>query len=151
MNTVTKTAAAAALGGSLLVMGSFGLANAAPGAPPQPQAQSVVGDGKVNVALSVNGQQLGIIQDVSLTNAESLATAVCPSDDLSTKLPQLDNNEIQSVPVCASSTGALSYTFTQNGPGNSDIAPAQSGHGAAGIGSPSTTTTPAPPSPAEGR
>lgn len=144
MNTFTKTAAGAVLGGSLLVAGGFGLANAAPEAPPQPQAQSVVGDGKLNVELSVNGQQLGIIQDVSLTNAESLATAVCPGDNLAARLGELDTNQVQTLPVCASATAGLSYTFTQNGPGNSEMAEGQ-GHGAGSIGTGTTTATPAPP------
>ena len=94
----------------------------------------MVGDSQINVGLTVNGQQLGTIQNVSLTNAETLASSVCPSDDLSSKLPELDTNQVQTVPVCASSTAGLSYTFTQNGPGNSEIAPAQSGHGTSGIG-----------------
>jgi hypothetical protein len=149
MNTLTKTAAGAVLGGSLLVAGGLSLANAAPDAPPQPQAQSVVGDGKVDVALSVNGQQLGILQDVSLTNAESLATAVCPSDDLASRLGDLDNNQVQTLPVCAGTTAGLSYTFTQNGPGNSAVAPGQT-RGTPGMGSATTTTMPAPPG-AEGR
>jgi hypothetical protein len=46
-----------------------------------PEAQSVVGDGKLNVTLSVDGQRLGVIQDVSLASAQSLASAVCPVDD----------------------------------------------------------------------
>ena len=148
MNTFTKTAAGAVLGGSLLVAGGFGLASAAPEAPaPQPQAQSVVGDGKVNVTLSVNGQQLGVIQDVTLTNAESLATAVCPGDDLTSRLGELDPNQIQTLPVCVSATAGLSYTFTQNGPGNSEVAQGQ-GHGNGSIGSPTTSAVPTP-APAE--
>jgi hypothetical protein len=146
MNTFTKTAAGAVLGGSLLVAGGFGLANAAPEAPaPQPQAQSVVSDGMVNVALSVNGQQLGIIQDVTLTNAESLATAVCPTSDLASRLGELDTNQIATVPVCASVTGGLSYTFTQNGPGNSEVAQGQ-GHANGSMGSTPTSAVPAAPS-----
>jgi hypothetical protein len=148
MNTMTKTAAGAVLGGSLLVASGFGLANAAPEAPALPQSQTVVGDSQINVGLTVNGQQLGVIQNVSLTNAETLASSVCPSDDLSSKLPELDTNQVQTVPVCSSATAGLSYTFTQNGPGNSDIAPAQSGHGTSGIGSTATSVT---PSAAEGR
>lgn len=148
MNTFTKTAAGAVLGGSLLVAGGFGLANAAPEAPPQPQAQSVVGDGKLNVELSVNGQQLGIIQDVSLTNAAALATAVCPGDDLASRLGELDTNQVQTLPVCASSTAGLSYTFTQNGPGSSEIAQGQ-GRGNGSMGSATTTTTVPSPAPGE--
>jgi hypothetical protein len=120
MNTMKKTAVGAALGGSMLVAAGLGLAHAAP-----PQAQSVVGDSKLNVTLTVDGQQLGTIQDVSLTSAQSLATAVCPGEDLSARLSDLDTNLIQAVPACNSVTGGLSYTFTQNG-GAAEVAPAQS-------------------------
>ncbi|MBI3690896.1 MAG: hypothetical protein HY239_09670, partial [Mycolicibacterium aromaticivorans] len=89
MNTFTKTAAGAVLGGSLLVASGFGLANAAPEAPaPQPQAPQTAGD-QLNVGLTVNGEQLGTIQNVSVSSAQTLATSVCPGDDLSSKLPQL--------------------------------------------------------------
>ncbi len=120
MNTMKKTAAGALLGGSMLVAGGLGLAHAAP-----PEAQSVVGDGKLNVTLSVDGQRLGVIQDVSLTSAQSLAAAVCPVDDLSPRLSDLDTNLVQTVPACNSVTGGLSYTFSQNG-GAAEVAPAQS-------------------------
>ncbi|AQT81408.1 hypothetical protein B1R94_22360 [Mycolicibacterium litorale] len=151
MNMFTKTAAGAVLGGSLLVAGGFGLASAAPEAPaPAPQAQSVVGDGKVNVTLSVNGQQLGVIQDVTLTNAESLATAVCPGDDLASRLGELDTNQIQTLPVCASATAGLSYTFSQNGPGGSEVAPADN-HETPSMAPAITSVMPAPPAAAETR
>jgi hypothetical protein len=75
---------------------------------------------------------------------------VCPGDDLSSKLPQLASNEISTVPVCASSASGVSYTFTQAGPGNSELAPGQSGHGNSGIGATATSTAPAAPAPAEG-
>ncbi len=120
MNTIKKTAAGAVLGGAVLVAGGFGLAHAAP-----PEAQSVVGDGKLNVTLNVDGQRLGVIQDVSLASAQSLASAVCPVDNLSPRLADLDTNLIPTVPACNSVTGGLSYTFTQNG-GAAEVAPAQS-------------------------
>ncbi|MBB3602248.1 hypothetical protein FHT40_001881 [Mycolicibacterium sp. BK556] len=141
MNMWTKTAAGAVLGGSLLVAGGFGLASAAPDAPQLPQAPQPVAGGELNVGLTVNGEQLGTIQNVSLSSAQTLATSVCPSDDLSSKLPQLASNQVESVPVCASSTTGVSYTFTQAGPGNSDIVPQS--HGASGIGSTATSTAPA--------
>ncbi|WP_059016031.1 hypothetical protein [Mycobacterium sp. M26] len=146
MNTITKTAAGTLLGGSLLVAGGLSLAHAAP-----PQAQSVVGDGKVNVTLSVDGQQLGVIQEVSLAGAQSLATAVCPGEDLSVRLPELDTNQVQTLPACDSATGGLSYTFTQNSPGNSETAPGQNRPAAPTTPAPSTSATPAPPSAAETR
>ena len=120
MNTMKKTAAGTLLGGSLLVAGGLGLAHAAP-----PGAQSVVGDGALNVTLNVDGQKLGTIQDVSLANAQALATAVCPVDNLPTRLSDLDTNLIPAVPACNSLTGGLSYTFTQNG-GAAEVVPAQS-------------------------
>lgn len=151
MNMWTKTAAGAVLGGSMLVAGGFGLASATPDAPaPQPQAPQPVADGQLNVGLTVNGEQLGTIENVSLSSAQTLATSVCPSDDLSAKLPQLATNEITTVPVCASSTTGVSYTFTQSGPGNSDVAPAMSGHGTSGTGAtaamPAVPATPGAPS-----
>ena len=151
MNMFTKTAAGAVLGGSMLVAGGFGLANAAPEAPMQPQAPQPVAGESLNVGLTVNGQQLGTIQNVSLTNAQTLATSVCPGDDLSSKLPQLANDQITSVPACVGTTTGVSYTFTQAGPGNSEMAPAQSGHGMSGIGATATPAVPAPPAPAEGQ
>ena len=151
MNTMTKMAAGAVLGGSMLVAGGFGLANAAPEAPvvPQPEAPQPVAGESLNVGLTVNGLQVGTIQNVSLNSAQTLATSVCPTDDLSSKLPQLASDEIKTVPVCASSATGVSYTFTQSGPGNSDLVPAQSGHGNSGIGATATATPPAAPAPAE--
>ena len=145
MNTMTKMAAGAVLGGSLLVAGGFGLANAAPEAPGMPEAPQPAAGELLNVGLTVNGEQVGTIQNVSLNTAQTLASGVCPSDDLSSKLPQLATNQIDTVPVCASPATGVSYTFTTSGPGNSEIAPAQSsGHGSSGIGATATTTAPAP-------
>ncbi len=142
MNTFTKTAAGAVLGGSLLVAGGFGLANAAPEAPaPEPQAPQSAG--ALNVGLTVNGEQIGTIQDVSVSTAQTLATSVCPGDDLAAKLPQLASNEISTVPVCASGVSGVSYTFSHAGPGNSEV-PQGQGHGNGSIGSATTTATPAP-------
>jgi hypothetical protein len=144
MNTMTKMAVGTVLGGSLLVAGGFGLASAAPEAPQPPQAPQPVSGESLNVGLTVDGQQLGTIENVSLTNAQTLATGVCPSDDLSSKLPQLASGQIDSVPVCANGTTGVSYTFTQAGPGNSELAPGQmQGHGASGIGSTATAAAPA--------
>ena len=148
MNTMTKMAAGAVLGGSMLVAGGFGLANAAPEAP-QPQAPQPVTGESLNVGLTVNGQQVGTIENISVSNAQTLATSVCPSDDLSAKLPQLATNEISTVPVCASSTTGVSYTFTTAGPGHSEVAPAQS-HGSSGIGATATSTAPAAEAPMTG-
>ena len=159
MNTMTKMAAGAVLGGSMLVAGGFGLANAAPEAPvvPQPDAPQPVAGESLNVGLTVNGQQVGTIQNVSLNSAQTLATSVCPSDDLSSKLPQLATNEITTVPACSGASG-VSYTFTTNTSGSSSMAPAQSsgmsGSGSSSIGATATATAPAAPgapAAAEGR
>jgi hypothetical protein len=148
MNTMTKMAAGAVLGGSMLVAGGFGLANAAPEAPapvvPQPEAPQPATGEQLNVGLTVNGQQVGTIQNVSLNSAQTLASSVCPSDDLSSKLPQLATNEIQTVPECSGASG-VSYTFTTNASGGSTIAPAQSTHGSSSIGATATSTAPAAP------
>lgn len=124
MNKIKKTAAGVILGGSMLAAGGLSLAHAAP-----PESQSFVGDGKLNVTVSVNGQEIGVMQDVSLASATTLATTVCPAQDLAGALPQLDANQVESVPVCTTGTAGLSYTFSQNtaltGPGNSANAPGQ--------------------------
>ncbi|MCB0946227.1 MAG: hypothetical protein KDB49_15165, partial [Mycobacterium sp.] len=77
MNKMKKTAAGVILGGSMLVAGGLSLAHAAP-----PESQSFVGDGKLNVTVSVNGQEIGVMQDVSLAGATTLATTLCPAQDL---------------------------------------------------------------------
>ena len=77
-STFTKTAVGTVLGlgGAMLVAGGLGvgLANAAPEVP-----QAVTGDGKLDVTLSLNGQEIGVMQDVSLATAASLAAATCPT------------------------------------------------------------------------
>ena len=75
-NRVKLASASAVFGGALLAAGGFGLANAAP------PAQSVVNDGKINVTLTADGQQVGVLQDVSLKSAEALATSACASADI---------------------------------------------------------------------
>ncbi len=139
MNTMKKTAAGVILGGSMLAAGGLSLAHATP-----PESQTFVGDGKLNVTVEVDGQQIGVIQDVTVASATTLATAVCPGQDLAAALPQLDANQVQTVPVCAGSTAGLSYTFSQNtgltGPGNSENAPGQNRNTATTPPSASPTT-----------
>jgi len=139
MITMKKTAAGVILGGSMLAAGGLSLAHAAP-----PESQTFVGDGKLNVTVEVDGQQIGVIQDVTVASATTLATAVCPGQDLAAALPQLDANQVQTVPVCASTTAGLSYTFSQNtgltGPGNSENAPGQNRNTATTPPSASPTT-----------
>jgi hypothetical protein len=136
MSTMKKTAAGAVLGGALLAAGGFGLAHAAP--PAQP-AQSVVGDGKVNVTVTAGGQEIGVIQDVSLANAESLAASACGNAGITADaLRALDVDGTPVTNTCAGVDGGVSYTFVQNGPGNSENAP---GHNRTTSSSSTTTTT----------
>jgi hypothetical protein len=123
--------ASAVLGGSLLAAAGFGLAQA------QPPAQSVVGDGSVNVTVTAGGQQIGVLQNVSLANAQALATAACPSVGVTADaLKALDANGT-AVPGTCGADGGVTFTFGQNGPGNSGNAPGQN----LGSTTPSTTAT----------
>jgi hypothetical protein len=128
MNATKKTAAAAMIGGGLLAAGGLGLAHAAP------PAQSVANDGKVNVTVTAGGQQVGVLQDVSLTSAEALVASTCPDAGITAQV--LNDLDVNGTPVpgtCAGANGGVSFTFSQNGPGNSENAPGQN--------TPSTTTT----------
>ena len=120
-NRVKLASASAVFGGALLAAGGFGLANAAP------PAQSVVNDGKINVTVTAGGQQVGVLQDVSLTSAEALITSACPNAGITTEaLQALDVNDTAVPGTCAGVEGGLTFTFAQNGPGNSENAPGQS-------------------------
>ena len=121
MNTMKKTAAGAVLGGALLAAGGFGLAHAAP------PAESVVADGKINVAVTAGGQQVGVIQDVSLASAQALATSACPNaTGINAQAFQaLDVNDTPVPGTCAGADGGLSFTFAQNSPVSSATAPGQ--------------------------
>jgi hypothetical protein len=117
MNTMKKTAAGAVLGGALLAAGGLGLAHAAP------PAESVVNDGKVNVTVTAGGQQVGVIQDVSLTSAQALATSACGTAGINTEaLQALDVNDTPLPNACASADG-MAFTFAQNSLGQSETVP----------------------------
>jgi len=119
-NIVKLASASAVLGGALLAAGGLGLAHAAP------PAQSVVNDGKVNVTVTANGQQIGVLQDVSLASAEALAASACPSAGITAEAIQaLDVNGTPVPGTCAAAEGGLTFTFAQIGPGNSENAPGQ--------------------------
>ena len=120
-NRVKLASASAVFGGALLAAGGFGLANAAP------PGQSVVNDGKVNVTVTAGGQQIGVLQDVSLANAEALATSACPPETGITPaaIQALDVNGT-AVPTCVGVEGGPTFTFAQNSPGQSENAPGQS-------------------------
>jgi hypothetical protein len=136
MRTIVKKAAVGAVfGGSLLAAGGLGLAHAAP------PAQSVLNDGKVNVTVTAGGQQVGVLQDVSLVSAEVLATSACPNAGINAAaLQALDVNGTAVPGTCAGTDGALSFTFAQNSPGNTENAPGQS----PATTTPSSSTSAAP-------
>ena len=119
-NRMKLVSASAVCGGALLVAGGFGLANAAP------PAQSVVNDGKVNVTVTAGGEQVGVLQDVSLTNAQALATSACPGAEITAEAIQaLDVNGTPVPGTCAGVEGGPTFTFAQNSPGQSENAPGQ--------------------------
>jgi hypothetical protein len=135
MNTMKKTAAGAVLGGSLLAAGGFGLAHAAP------PAESVVNDGRVNVTVMAGGQQIGVLQDVSLTSAQAFAASACANAGITAEsLQALDVSGTPLPNTCESGNAGLTFTFAQNSPVQSENAP---GLNAPGQNSP-TPATPAP-------
>jgi hypothetical protein len=120
-NRVKLASASAVFGGALLAAGGFGLANAAP------PGQSVVNDGKVNITVTASGQQVGVLQDVSLASAEALATSACPNAEITAQAIQaLDVNGTAVPGTCAGVEGGPTFTFAQNSPGQPENAPAQS-------------------------
>ncbi|OBA85492.1 hypothetical protein A5662_00155 [Mycobacteriaceae bacterium 1482268.1] len=141
MNTMKKTAAGAVLGGALLAAGGFGLAQAAP------EAESVVSDGKLNVTVKADNQEIGVLQNVTLAKAQTLVASACANAISADALKALDTDGT-AVPACTSPESGLSFAFTQNSPGNSANAPGQQN----GSTSSSSTTpsTPSSPSPAPG-
>ncbi|AGB21516.1 hypothetical protein Mycsm_01093 [Mycobacterium sp. JS623] len=126
-NFAKRASIGAVVGGALLGAGGFGLAHAAP------PAESVVNDGKVNVTVTAGGQQVGVLQDVSLTSAEALVASACPNAGITAEaLQALDVSGTPVPGTCAGNDGGVTFTFAQNGPGNSENAPGQN----------RTTTTP---------
>src|SRR5436305_3485377 len=135
-NIVKLASASAVLGGALLAAGGLGLAHAAP------PAQSVVNDGKVNVTVTAAGQQVGTLQDVPLTSAEALVASACANSGITAEA--LQALDVDGTPVPGSCTGAedgLTFTFVQNGPGNSENAPGQNRNSTTPSSSTSTPTT----------
>ena len=128
-NLVKRASVGAVVGGAVLVVGGFGLAHAAP------PGQSVVSDGMINVTVTAGGQQVGVLQDVSLTSAQALVGSACPNAGITTEAVQaLDVNDTP-VPSTCAGVGGLSFTFAQNGPLSAEIAPGQN--------RPATTPAPA--------
>ena len=136
MNSMKKAAAGAVLGGAVIAAGGIGLAHAAPPPP------SVNGDGKVNVTVTAGGQQIGVLQDVSLASAEALAAAACPNAGITSQaLQALDTNNTAVPGNCTGSDANLTFSFVQNGPGNSSTAPGQTKPSTTPSSSTTTTTT----------
>ena len=131
MQNLTKRASmGVVVGGALLAAGGLGLAHAAP------PAQSVVADGMLNVTVMAAGQQVGVLQDVSLSSAQALAVSACPNAGItSDSIKALDVNDTPLPGSCTGADNGLSFTFAQNSPGQSEMAPAQ--------GRPSTAPAPA--------
>ncbi len=76
--------------------------------------QAVTGGGTVDVTVTAGTTQIGVIPNVSLSNAVALAAAVCPTAgiDLPT-LTNLDNSGTPLAQPCDGMTG-LSFSFAQN-------------------------------------
>jgi hypothetical protein len=131
MQNLAKLASASAvLGGALLAAGGLGLAHAAP------PAESVVNDGKLNVTVTAGGQQVGVLQDVSLASAQALAAAACPDAGITADAFQALDVDGTLVPGTCAGDDGLTFTFAQNSPGQSENAPGQSPST-----TPSSTTT----------
>jgi hypothetical protein len=130
-NLMKRASVAAVFGGALLAAGGFGLAHAAP------PAQSVINDGKVNVTVTAGGQQVGVLQDVSLASAQALAAAACPDAGIAADAFQALDVDGTVVPGTCAGDGGLTFTFAQNSPGQSENAPGQSPST-----TPSSTTAP---------
>ncbi len=114
---LNKTAAGTVLGGALLVAGGMNLAHAAPNVL---EAQNI-GDGKVSITVTAaGGERIGVLQDVSVTNAVTLVNSVCPISGVTeAALNNLDVSGTAITQTCGG-MGGLSFTFSQNGPAGPD-------------------------------
>jgi hypothetical protein len=130
-NLVKLASASTVLGGALLAAGGLGLAHA------EPPAESVVNDGKLNVTVTAGGEQVGVLEDVSLESAQALAAAACPDAGITTDAFQALDVDGTLVPGTCAGDGGLTFTFAQNSPGQSENAPGQSP-----ATTPSSTTAP---------
>lgn len=112
MTVLKKIAAGSVFSGALLVGVGFGLANSAP------QAQNVVGDGKLDVTVTVAGQEIGIMRDVTLGQATSLTASACPKAGIDEPaLSRLDTSGTALPGACnVGAVGGMSFTFSQNQP-----------------------------------
>jgi hypothetical protein len=135
-NRIKLVSAGAVVGGGLLAAGGLGLAHAAP------PAQSVVNDGKVNVTVTADGQQVGTLQDVSLQSAEALAASACPNAGINAEaIRALDVNGTPVPGTCAGAEGGLTFTFAQNSPGQSENAQSPSSTPTSSSAAPTSTSS----------
>jgi hypothetical protein len=135
-NRIKLVSAGAVVGGGLLAAGGLGLAHAAP------PAQSVVNDGKVNVTVTADGQQVGTLQDVSLQSAEALAASACPNAGINAEaIRALDVNGTPVPGTCAGAEGGLTFTFAQNSPGQSEHAQSPSSTPTSSSAAPTSTSS----------
>ena len=136
--SMKKAAAGAVFGGALLAAGGFGLAHAAPPSSPSPSG----GSGKVNVTVTANGQQVGVLQGVPLASAEALAAAACPNAGINVQaLQALDTNNAPVPGNCTGADNALSFAFAQSGPGQNPTSTPTSTTPTSSSGAKTTTTT----------
>lgn len=110
------------LGGCLLIGGGSGVAHAAPSTAPS----LAVDDGKVDVAVSAGGQQIGVIDNVAIVNAVTLVNSVCPAAGITAaNLMDLDTNNAAVGRPCTGTDG-MAFKFTQNTAGASSSSSARS-------------------------
>jgi hypothetical protein len=134
---VKRAAAGAVLGGSLLVTGGLGMANAAPPVDLQ--------DGLVNVGVG----NVTVAKDVNAGVATQVIAAVCGTSDgpvdVAALVSQVDQSRNpETVGTCTLPGGPV--TVTQN----AGIAPGNSGNAPLSRDTATPTTTPAPASAAPG-
>jgi hypothetical protein len=127
-NIVKNMAAGAVLGGSLLFAAGLGIANAQP---------ETVDDDLVNLSLGT----AGVLEDVNVASAVQIAAAVCGGvavPQVTTSADSVDATGTEAV-VCTNNLGAI--TISQNGPGQSENAPAPAGETPTSPTATTTTTT----------
>lgn len=150
MSTLKKTAVGTVLGGAMLVAGGLGMGMGMAGAAPE-LPHAVTGDGMLDVIVSLNGQQIGVMQDVSLVTAASLAASACPTAGIDLgALTRFDDGVAELPGVCNSMVGGLSFTFSQDVGAKAPIAaPGQSGNAPGQNKAPGTPATPPTTLPSE--
>jgi hypothetical protein len=135
-NVITRVAAGAAIGGSLLFTAGLGLAGA------QPDNSNNKGqDGLVNVSIG----NIGVLQDVTAASAAQIAAAVCNTEvGPVTTMAEAVDVDGGTKAVCTNNLGAID--LQQNGPGRSENAPGRTG--ATPTSAPTPTSATPKPAPA---